>query len=168
MKWIESQTIRLFIVISAVLYFYHAWVLITHSVDMPKYDDWTLFTSELTKPFPPIKWFYAQYLEHRYAMIKFVLWLLYQFGNRDFLLIQWIGFGIYGVLLFSLGWILWKGPKKVELEFVFSHSCWPHFSLKTILGSFSLVFTFHIFSFFGRCILHFVREQNLNPKHCQC
>src|SRR4051812_46113469 len=86
----------------------HFWILIKHTVDFPKYDDWILIKLEWMKPLPSLHWLLDQVVEHRLTVHKFIHWLLYRLGVRDYSVIEYINFFSYGVMAFSIWWILKK------------------------------------------------------------
>ena len=102
------------------VYIWHFSLFSMYVVDFPRSDDFWLLQPPLLEKWPPWSWFWEQYLEHRYAVLKAISWLLYRLGNRDFLLIQYFGFLTFGILVASIVWIHKKRNMDWRVASVFS------------------------------------------------
>ncbi len=98
---------KLLIVFCVALYAYHFYRFAVNLVDFPKLDDWILITPSLAESIPQWSWLSHVYCDHRYIVYKFLSWSWWHLGLRSFITYQIFGFILYGLLLASIGRILW-------------------------------------------------------------
>jgi hypothetical protein len=85
------------------LFLFHFFLVWHYAVDVPFWDEWSMFgPAQLPAGFS-LRSISTQHLEHRFATTKLLIWLLYSWNGWDVALHQRFNFLLFGVLLVLIG-----------------------------------------------------------------
>jgi hypothetical protein len=109
------------LLVCLALYFFNAYAIYKHSVNVPFWDDWAMFGGGANHPASlDLSWLHAQHNEHRIATYKFLVWLQFKINGWNYTGSLFLSLAIFGLLLGYLVRLVHKIIPDLPLWVVFS------------------------------------------------
>lgn len=158
------------LLICLALYAFHAYVIYKHAVNVPYWDEWSMFAGDSHPASIDLGWLHAQHNEHRVATTKIFVWLQFNLNGWNYVANLLIDFAIFGVLLAYLVRFVRKTAPLLPFWVVFSFmifllspiNWFSHFS------AMQAAFHFHLLFFFIACTCLFDERQRFRELLIAC